>query len=279
MDGPPVNVVRETAGQQFVQHDAQRVDIGPDVEVIHHPVELLGAHVLQRAHDASVASQHRGERRVLLHASGDTEVDDLRLAGRAHQNIARLQVAVDDSLVMAVGDRETGLPEEADAITSGEGVLAGEGGDRQGIVDVFHHEVRDRAAGHGLRPDVVDLGDTGMSQAAEDLRLILEPLHGLGRQRARADDFHGDRAAGYPLERLVHPPHAPFAEQADDRLVTESRAGEERVVTRDRPVEERRQAIETQPRVIRVVVRGRGVGFKFRHGMPITDDWLPPLSG
>ena len=90
VDGPPVNVVRETAGQQFVQHDAQRVDIGPDVEVIHHPVELLGAHVLQRAHDASVASQHRGERRVLLHASGDTEIDDLRLAGRPHQNIARL---------------------------------------------------------------------------------------------------------------------------------------------------------------------------------------------
>ena len=49
---------------------------------------------------------------------------------------------MNDALVMAVGNRRAGLAEEFHPIVRGEVMLRRVGGDRLGIVDVFHDEVR-----------------------------------------------------------------------------------------------------------------------------------------
>ena len=44
-------VVRRPIGDQLMQHDAERIDVGPGIDLIDSAGELLRAHVQQRAYD------------------------------------------------------------------------------------------------------------------------------------------------------------------------------------------------------------------------------------
>ncbi len=227
VDRPLGDVIGQTACEQFVEHDPERIHVGPDIETVGCPVELFGGHVGERAHELTDVGVHRGEGRVAVGVSRHAEVDDLRTPRGIDQNVSRLQIAMDDALLMAVSDRPTGLAEERDAVADGEPPLGRIAGDRKGILDVFHHEVGHLASGQPLHAHRVDAADAGVGESAQDLGLMLEPLGGRRGEHAGADHLHGDRPAGHPLEPFVHPPHASFVDEPDDRHVAQGRAGAE----------------------------------------------------
>ena len=84
---------------------AERIDVGPRVDVEVVELGLLGAHVQRRADHQAVGRVQRVLGQRLVHRLGQAEVDHLghRLAVvQADENVRRLQVAVDDPLLMGV---------------------------------------------------------------------------------------------------------------------------------------------------------------------------------
>ena len=100
--------VGQAAGQQLVQDHAQRVHVAARVELERIGEHLLGAHVGERADELpDVGLQRR--LRVAVGDARHAEVEDLRLPGFVDQDVARLQVAVDDAALVRVVDRVADL--------------------------------------------------------------------------------------------------------------------------------------------------------------------------
>jgi hypothetical protein len=102
-----VAVVRGLQRQQLVERHAERIDVGA---VVHgHPLGqgLLRTHVADRA-DQVAGHGHAG---VTLHA-GQAEVGDPQLAAPVDEQVGRLDVAMDDALVVGVLQRPGGLQAE-----------------------------------------------------------------------------------------------------------------------------------------------------------------------
>ena len=104
---------RQRAGRHLVEHDAEREQVGARVELP--AARLLGRHVRHRAqrrprHRHSLAMRGLVRRRRLgpLDQLRQAEVEHLGLAARRHEDVRRLDVAVDDALgvrgVERVGD-------------------------------------------------------------------------------------------------------------------------------------------------------------------------------
>src|SRR5262249_34896608 len=145
---------------------------------------------------------------------GEPEIEELRLAVLADEDVPRLDVPVYDEVAVRVGDRRADLAEKRDLL-----------GDRDarapGVVhevlpfDVLHDEggapVLSRAA-------VQEARDVGVLEPGEDLPLVAET----------PDDRSAAEAGGYDLERgllaelparadgEIDRPHAPLADLADD---------------------------------------------------------------
>ena len=91
-----VAVERHAAGEQLVEDDADRVEVGALADRV--ALRLLGREVLRGAHDRP------GLRHVRRAGAGDAEVGDLRAALVVDDDVVRLEVAVDDpALVREAG--------------------------------------------------------------------------------------------------------------------------------------------------------------------------------
>ena len=109
-----VQVIKRThSGQQLVQHDAERVDVAGRAQSL--ALDLLGTGVGQ-GHGPG------GRRRTRPAGIGieqlrNAEIQQLRLAAGADQDIDRLQVTMDDEIGVRVLDSRTHLDEQGDAFT------------------------------------------------------------------------------------------------------------------------------------------------------------------
>src|SRR3712207_3964206 len=84
--------IRPFAGSEFVEDDAQAEQVRPRVELL--AGGLLGRHVQRRAGDEAGARQPQ-----VLRRAGQAEVGQLDpLAGLLEQDVARLDVAMDQAL-------------------------------------------------------------------------------------------------------------------------------------------------------------------------------------
>ena len=88
---------RSPADQQFVEDDAQTIDVGsrPDLRGI--AVELFGRHVSGRADDRAGPRQPRV---AVTEAAGQAKVHDDGLAATLEQHVGRFEVAVHDTAVV-----------------------------------------------------------------------------------------------------------------------------------------------------------------------------------
>ena len=186
--------VRRCAGEQVIEHRADRVDICTLVDPL--AARLLRRHVRRRAHDrtdvglARLGADPPVLQAVAIHlveSSREPPVDHHGLAVRAAQHVVRLEVAVDHPLAMGVrervGDGEHVRDEREPRI------------EIRGLVD--HHVERptldelhreERFAGRPP-PDLVDRDDRGVLEVRRDQRLAREPQ----RRILRVDQHLLDR--------------------------------------------------------------------------------------
>jgi hypothetical protein len=106
-----------------VERRAERVDVGAAVDVLL-PLGLLGGDVVGRA-------QHRAghglERDAgVLEVLRESEVEDLREAVLRDDDVGRLDVAVDDALVVGVLEALRGLRDDVDGLVDGQLLLVRE---------------------------------------------------------------------------------------------------------------------------------------------------------
>ncbi len=89
---------RQLAGQQLVHHDTDGEDVGASIEG--RARKALRGHVRDGADDASHLSQGDVELRLAL--GGDPEVEQLGVAVGLDHDVAGLDIAMDDIVLMRV---------------------------------------------------------------------------------------------------------------------------------------------------------------------------------
>jgi hypothetical protein len=137
------------------------------------------------------------------------------------QNVGRLQVAVDDALLMGVvhgpGERL-----DQDRRLRSRGRLTAGGLGQAAAVDQLHREVRQAV----VFADFVDLNNVGMVQTGHRFRLGLEAGADLcGRVLARQDHLERNEPIQATLPGLVHHGHAAVAQFPQDLVPRHLRPG------------------------------------------------------
>ena len=217
---------RDAPGEALVQHQAERVQVGPTVELA--AADLLRRQVLGRAHHHVVA------REVLaggVEPLGDAEVGQQHAAVRRDEDVAGLDVAVDEAGV--VGGVEGGGDARADVDRQlgAQPRLHVEQLAQALAVDQLHHD----GLAAAVLEHVVHGDDVGVGQAGDGDRLAAEPFgdDGVGGQ-ARLQPLQGDATVerdvggqphlGHPA--LGQPSLQPVAAGQHDRVpALRARAG------------------------------------------------------
>ena len=182
------------AAEQFIEKDAERIDIAASIDVDATHLGLLGTHVGRCADQHAARSKDGLVGQAATGGLGDAEVDDLGLRftfGHADQDVGRLEVAVDDTLLMGVLYGLADLGEEIDAGAQTQAMDIAVVGDGH-AVDVFHGEPRaPRLADAGIE----DLGDTRVLHQGKCLPLDLEARQDLATVHAWLEQLERDTAA------------------------------------------------------------------------------------
>ena len=92
---------RRPAGDQGIEGRPQGIHVGRRTDLAPLAPGLLRRHVAGRPHDLARA----GQPAVALHLLGQAEVGDARVAVLVEQDVGRLQVAVDDAVLVGILDR------------------------------------------------------------------------------------------------------------------------------------------------------------------------------
>jgi hypothetical protein len=207
---------RQHADEQLVHEHAQGVDVGARVDLVARELCLLGAHVLRRPDQLAVLGEERALGETLGRRLGDAEVDDLRhrpVVPHGHQDVARLDVAVDDGLLVGVLEPFAHLHEQLEPGPRAQPLPVAVVGDGH-AVHVLHDEER-TAVLRGAR--IEDARDVGMVHHRERLALRLEPRDDLLRLQSAAHDLQrdppADRAQLVSQVDLAHPALADLLER------------------------------------------------------------------
>jgi hypothetical protein len=133
---------RRLAGQHFIHHAAERVDVASRVNRASR--RLLGAHV-QHGTERETGAGERVRGRAVAHDLRDSKVcDDGRAA--ADEDVLRLDVAVDDALRVRIVEREADVTGDLQGLVERELALLIEPIAERGALQHRHHVVQDLRA-------------------------------------------------------------------------------------------------------------------------------------
>ena len=135
---PGLQPVRPVPCQDLVENDAQRVNVGGGVDRL--AADLLRAGVLRRQH-ARHGDCHLRRVHARLQHLRDAEIEQLGRAVLGDQNVAGLQVAVDDQVLVRVEQCRADLLEQRHALRRSQVIRIAIFVERL-AVDQFHDEVR-----------------------------------------------------------------------------------------------------------------------------------------
>ena len=158
--------IGQSPGQQFVQHDAERIDIAQGANGASQ--HLLRAGVGWR-HRLGHRGRHIG---VRIEQLSDSEIEQLGMAIAGHQNVGRLQIPVDNQVAVGIADGRGDFQKQIQFPL--EGPVAGGHRERPPF-DKLHHQIR--SAVFGLAA-VEQTRDVRMREAGEHLPLTPEPVAG-----------------------------------------------------------------------------------------------------
>ena len=165
------------AGQQFVKQHAEAVKVAAGVNVQRAHFRLLRAHVSRRADELFVGREHRVVGQPLaIRRFGDSEINHLRhghAVEHRYQDVRRLDIAVDDALLMRMLNGIADLDEQIQPLAGIEAVFVAVSRNPHPAHE-FHHKVRAaRFRSAGIEnPGDAQLDDFERDPAA-DRRLLL----------------------------------------------------------------------------------------------------------
>ena len=198
--GPP--------SHQRVHHRAQTVQIGPRVH--RPPVGLLGGHVFRRPQHVAGAREP-----AVAEEPGDAEIGELDAAVGRQQQIARLDVAVDDAAIVGVAQRPAGIDADLGHLAPIEPPSPPQFLLQAAADDQFHG-VEQLAV---LFAEAEQPHDVGVVELAEGLDFGLEAdAEVLLLGKAAGQQFDGRRFAGLAMDPMIDGPHAAPAKRADDPI-------------------------------------------------------------
>jgi hypothetical protein len=212
---------RRPTGAQLVDHAAERVDVGPVIDLGRIDT-LLRRHVKGRAKHVAALGQARRHGGDEL---GNAEIEDLdQLAaglGGDQVDVPRLEVAVDHIGGVGGVQREAELPADVEDERERQASLAVEPRRQALAVQVLHHEV-----GAAVAAAVLEHGDhAGMRDARRHGRLGEEARHGGGvGDQPLVQELDRDPVAALDVLGGEHRAHATRGQLADQAVVAQHRA-------------------------------------------------------
>ena len=109
----PEAAERQFTGQQFIEHHAERVDVGALVDVGRR-LDLLGRHVVRAAEDGALHGQRDIGPLVATDQLGDAEVGDFHAPAGIDEDVLRLDVPVEDALFVRELESGTDVLDEGE---------------------------------------------------------------------------------------------------------------------------------------------------------------------
>jgi hypothetical protein len=191
-------------------HTAERVQIGLRGDAS--AADLLGRHVLVGADGAAGGGQLRD---VGAQNRRDAEVEDLHGAVTGDEDVARLEVPVDDRHVVRVRQHGRDLGGDGGRPADRQRPAGGEVGGQRYAVDELHHQ--EQPLVRRVEHRVVHLRHAGVLDARGDAGLAAEALGELlgqlrGGDRRLPDELHGDGPVEHGVVAAPHVAHAAVAE-------------------------------------------------------------------
>src|SRR5688572_4685337 len=180
-------------------------------------MQLLRAGVLRR-HRLSAEDRRESRRRLtLVEQLGDAEVEKLWHLVSGDENVRWLQVAVDDKMLVRIGDGCADLSEQSQALVERQLTSAAVLIDRF-AVDMLHHEIREAVAGGAA---IEKPCDVWMVEPGENLPFMAKPLEYRVGIHSALNQLDGDAHVELRIAALgqvdgSHPATAKFADDAID---------------------------------------------------------------
>jgi len=216
-------LVRQHTHQQAMEHQTEGVDVRPGVDIL--TAQGLRAQVIGGADDPVGQGVRCFVGRRVVERLGNAEVDDLGqwaslLLG--NEDVRRLEVAVDDALLVRVLYARTDRLEDLQAIADTEATPVAVR-DQGSAGHVLHGDVgRSVVGGAGVEY----LGNGGMTHTGEGPRLGTETQDRLPILAAEANHLEGHPAAnGLALLGQVDHAHSALTEHLGDAIGTDDLGG------------------------------------------------------
>ena len=198
-----------TPSEQLVEHDTDGVKIGRRGHRLPH--NLLGGEVLRCADELAGAGQVGRE---VAEAFGDPEVGQLHRPAGAEEDVARLDVAVDDPRGVGRAQRGQHGRGDGECLVDVERAVLGKPGGHRRAVDQLHHQVEIAV---GL-PGVEHCNGVGMGEARRRAGLADEPLPPDPIDPRRGSQLDRHWAVEAQVVGGDHPRHATRAEKRAETI-------------------------------------------------------------
>ena len=210
------------AGEAFVEHGAEGVEVGAAVDRRRQLGDLFGAQVGDGAGQVAGA----GDRKI-ADVEGQAEVHQPRapefaLAG--DHDVARFDVAVDDAAAVAISQAAGDFFADFEHVGSRQAAAFDDGG--QGFALDQGHDDKQRAA---VAAEVVDRHQGGMVELGNGLGFAFETGFGFGRKGGRRHHLDGHFAAQEGVVGAVDHTHAAPPELAGDAVSLRQQRADHRI--------------------------------------------------